>query len=425
MPSQRSRSQERDKKRRLREKRSAEALTKDQEKARNEMAKVRENRKEGDERTGRDTIKKLGGDVLYCETETYERRNEQSKSGMRKIREKQTERDRLLVKNRDQERKRENREGQCEKERQEENEKAKMRMRNLRLMRSRQKCKEDQMKKREVKVMPDIVEKINKMSRIEKDQKIIEKSKQHGLEDESKITVRNMVEKVLKNYKKIKYQERKVKFKERTMFEGITQKYKYRDLKLKSAKDESEAEMIKKKNQDDKFQDLYKFYQINEVARNILKEESNDLYSKFKTSEEDKIKEKSDSKNKQDSLAKENETESCTCDYDVTCEYCGKIFEDENDLNMLAEDNWTKEEEREFEEKEIMEYRRMKRLERNKKRRVKAEEAKKPLPPLPARELCLYEKIREEIIAERNVEWEKYQKDLEKKEKDEKLKKKV
>ena len=54
-----------------------------------------------------------------------------------------------------------------------------------------------------------------------------------------------------------------------------------------------------------------------------------------------------------------------------------------------------------------MEYRRMKRLERNKKRRVKAEEAKKPLPPLPARELCLYEKI---IIAERNVEWEKYQK---------------
>ena len=122
MPSQRSRSHEREKKRRLREKRSAEALTKDQEKARNGMAKVRENRKEGDERTGRDTIKMLGEDVLYCETETYERRNEQSKSGMRNIREKQTERERLLVKNRDQERKREKREGQCEEERQEENE---------------------------------------------------------------------------------------------------------------------------------------------------------------------------------------------------------------------------------------------------------------------------------------------------------------
>jgi hypothetical protein len=79
---------------------------------------------------------------------------------------------------------------------------------------------------------------------------------------------------------------------------------------------------------------LYKFYQINEVARKSLKEESNDLYSKFKTLEEDKIKEKSDSKNEQDSLAKENETDSCACDYD---------------LNMLAEDNWTKEEERKFE----------------------------------------------------------------------------
>ena len=46
--------------------------------------------------------------------------------------------------------------------------------------------------------------------------------------------------------------------------------------------------MIKKKNQDDKFQDLYKFYQLNEVARKILKEESNDLNSKFETLEEDK-----------------------------------------------------------------------------------------------------------------------------------------
>ena len=181
MPSQRSRSHERDNKRRLREKRSVEALTKDQEKARNGMARVRKNRKEEDERTGRDTIQKMGGDVLYYETEKYARRNEQSKSGMRKIREMQTER-----------------------ERQEENEKAKIRMRNLRLMRSSQKCKEDQMKKQEVKVMPEIVEKINKMSRIEKDKKRSDKAEEPGLtkkEDERKITVRNMVGKELKTTK--------------------------------------------------------------------------------------------------------------------------------------------------------------------------------------------------------------------------------
>ena len=168
------------------------------------------------------------------------------------------------------------REMQTERERQDENEKAKIRMRNWRLMKSRQNCKEDQIKEQEVKVMPDIVEKINKMSRIEKDKKRSEKAEQPGLakkEDERKITVRNMVGKELKNSKINTYQEKKVKFQEQTVFEGIKQKYKYNNLKLKSAKDESEAEMIKKKNQDDKFQDLYKFYQINEVARKILKKE--------------------------------------------------------------------------------------------------------------------------------------------------------
>ena len=48
----------------------------------------------------------------------------------------------------------------------------------------------------------------------------------------------------------------------------------------------------------------------------------------------------------------------------------------------------------------------------------------KPLPPLPSRELSEYEKIREEIIAERKKEWAIYEKEWEKKWEDSKKTKK-
>ena len=41
------------------------------------------------------------------------------------------------------------------------------------------------------------------------------------------------------------------------------------------------------------------------------------------------------------------------------------------------------------------------------------EKSKKPLPPLPVQELSAYEKIREEIIAQRKQDWEVYEKDWE------------
>ena len=43
------------------------------------------------------------------------------------------------------------------------------------------------------------------------------------------------------------------------------------------------------------------------------------------------------------------------------------------------------------------------------------DEFRKPLPPLPVRELSEYEKIREDIIAQRNQEWQVYEKEWEKK----------
>ena len=56
-----------------------------------------------------------------------------------------------------------------------------------------------------------------------------------------------------------------------------------------------------------------------------------------------------------------------------------------------------------------------------KKDRQKKEEkilikARKPLPPLPIRELSLYEKIREDIINQREREWVIYEKEWERQE---------
>ena len=47
--------------------------------------------------------------------------------------------------------------------------------------------------------------------------------------------------------------------------------------------------------------------------------------------------------------------------------------------------------------------------------REKVEAAKKLLPPLPSRELCLYEQIRADNIAQREREWEIYKIEWEKK----------
>ena len=57
----------------------------------------------------------------------------------------------------------------------------------------------------------------------------------------------------------------------------------------------------------------------------------------------------------------------------------------------------------------------MKKLERKERRKKLVEKAKKPIPPLPIRELSEYEKIREEIISQRNKEWAIYEEEWEKK----------
>ena len=67
-----------------------------------------------------------------------------------------------------------------------------------------------------------------------------------------------------------------------------------------------------------------------------------------------------------------------------------------------------------FQKEDLEQYKNLLKNERKSKRKELKERAKKPLPPLPARELSEYEKIRENIITQRNKEWLVYEKEWEK-----------
>ena len=100
--------------------------------------------------------------------------------------------------------------------------------------------------------------------------------------------------------------------------------------------------------------------------------------------------------------------EECSCDCNINCAYCMEVYE--NEKGLIEEVHWTAEDDA----AELKEYRDM----RNKIRREKYQEkekknAKAPTPAVPERELCEYEKIRENNIkqlkkelAEHEAKWE-------------------
>ena len=175
--------------------------------------------------------------------------------------------------------------------------------------------------------------------------------------------------------------------------------------KLTTVIDENEVLVIKKKNQDDLFQDLYRFYRTTEEAKKIIIME----YPNFSQEFENLIKVDADQKieldRKHEIVEKEKGTEHCVCEYDIDCKYCNDQFENEQNLYADAINTWTELEEQEFKEKELKAIRTQKRIERKRKRKLKSEEAMKPLPPLPIRELSEYEKISEDIINQWEKEW--------------------
>ena len=94
----------------------------------------------------------------------------------------------------------------------------------------------------------------------------------------------------------------------------------------------------------------------------------------------------------------EENSEECTCDYDVNCPVCTAVLEDEkcwqDDYEWTAQDESAENAEYKAQEKKI----RTEKILENPKITVAA---------LPERELGQYEKIREDIIDKRKREWAK------------------
>ena len=93
--------------------------------------------------------------------------------------------------------------------------------------------------------------------------------------------------------------------------------------------------------------------------------------------------------------------EECACEIDINCEYCKKLTENEKDLDTIV----SSEDKIRFEKEDLEQHKAMlKNLRRSRRQEIK-EKLMKPLPPLPVRKLSQYEKIKEEIIAQKNKEW--------------------
>ena len=95
--------------------------------------------------------------------------------------------------------------------------------------------------------------------------------------------------------------------------------------------------------------------------------------------------------------------EECECEYSDECKYCESVYE--NEKGLLEHYSETEEDKA----AEMKEYKDMKNEIRREKYREKVEKTKEPISALPERELCEYEKIREDNIEQREQEWPVYE----------------
>ena len=108
-----------------------------------------------------------------------------------------------------------------------------------------------------------------------------------------------------------------------------------------------------------------------------------------------------------------SDDEKCVCDIDINCEYCEKVYEKEKNLVHII----SPEEKKQLEKEELEQNKIMQRNKKRSQRKRIKEKFLKPLPPLPEKELSQYEKIRLEIISQRNKEWLKFEQEWEEKNK--------
>jgi hypothetical protein len=138
----------------------------------------------------------------------------------------------------------------------------------------------------------------------------------------------------------------------------------------------------------EEIEDWQKLYSKNLETKKILKEENNEMYLKCEELE----------KNKSGNVLQidkvKDSSEECSCDIDVDCAYCLAVYE--NEKGLVEEVQWTAEDDA----AELKEYRDMTNKVRREKYQEKIKKAMAPIPALPERELCEYEKIRKNNIAQ-------------------------
>ena len=155
-----------------------------------------------------------------------------------------------------------------------------------------------------------------------------------------------------------------------------------RNNKNKTAADNSEE-----------FRSWFEFFSRNDQTRNILRETNPLVYSECKEFENTKECEKENEKEVKD-YEIENQWDECVCDYDVNCQFCASVAEAEKSLQQQYK--WTYEDE--AAENEV--YKMIKKELGKEKRQEIVRKSRIPIAPLPEKELCEYEKIRKDNIAQ-------------------------
>ena len=138
----------------------------------------------------------------------------------------------------------------------------------------------------------------------------------------------------------------------------------------------------------EEIEDWLKFFRKNQETKEILRKKKHEMYLKC----EDLVKERT--KNKVDMNDISDSLQECTCAYDIDCAYCSEVYENERGLMEKVESN------SDDDEVELKQYRDMINKTRREKYQEKMTKAKVPIPALPERELCEYEKIRENNMAQ-------------------------
>ena len=196
-----------------------------------------------------------------------------------------------------------------------------------------------------------------------------------------------------------KQTERLNKSKESKDYENVLQKHKKRKIRREiNKKDPTEADIS------EELETWFDFFNRNDETKNIMRDKNPTIYAKcheLKINKEIEKRKEMENKDRDKKIKDSeyiNEEDECVCDYDVNCKFCSSIAEAEKGIIQYYK--MTPEEE---EENEV--YKLLQRNLRKEKRQEIVRKSMLPLAPLPERELCEYEKIRENNIEQRKKEW--------------------